>query len=295
MKPIERLLVLLIFATLVSCATKAKSDQRGIEFASIAHAQKVLLCPDRPDTLPYLDLYVDFNYPTSIKGGDEQLTKLQQLFIELVLGEGLPTDPKKAVDAYVVKLINEYWRGNQEYYLNGLNDPEMQNDKEEYDIDLYELNHLSHIGDTVEYVAPAFVSFSVNYEFYLGGVHGNTKVWNHTVDLNRMEKITEEDLFIQGYEPKLKSLIQNYLLKFAKETWHAEEEVSDEFLQDYFFDFDKVEHNGNLLLDKKGVRYTFNTYEIAAFAYGIFQIVIPYEELEDILKPEAKRELFQEV
>lgn len=293
MKPIQQWLVILIFATLVSCATKAKSKQQGIEWASIEHTEKALLSPDRPDTLPYLDLYVDFNYPTSTEGGDEELEKLQRLFIELVLGEGLPANPQKAVDAYVANLINEYKRENQEQYLNDLNDLELQNDQEAYTAYLYSLNHFSHLGDTIEYVTPAFVSFAVKYQVYLGGAHGNTIVWNHTVDLNRMEKITEDDLFTQGYKSQLKPLIQSYLLKFVKETRHADEEVSDEFLQQYFFDFDKIEHNSNLLLDKKGVRYTFNSYEIAPYASGMFEIVIPYDQLEDILKPEAKRELFQ--
>ena len=54
-----------------------------------------------------------------------------------------------------------------------------------------------------------------------------------------------------------------------------------------FFSIEEIFPNGNFFVDDKGITYTFNEYEIAAYVVGATHVLLPFEELQYLLKQES--------
>ncbi|HEY5500212.1 MAG TPA: RsiV family protein, partial [Bacteroidales bacterium] len=52
-----------------------------------------------------------------------------------------------------------------------------------------------------------------------------------------------------------------------------------------FFDVTDINLNKNFYITKKGIVYTFNEYEIAAYALGTIEIMLSYEEISAFMIP----------
>lgn len=50
--------------------------------------------------------------------------------------------------------------------------------------------------------------------------------------------------------------------------------------------------NDNFMLTETGMTFTYNPYDIAAYASGLFEVEIPYGEIAHLLNREAFEELF---
>ena len=54
-----------------------------------------------------------------------------------------------------------------------------------------------------------------------------------------------------------------------------------------YFSIEEIFPNGNFLIDEKGITYTFNEYEIAAYVVGPTHVCIPFEEISYLLKGDS--------
>ncbi|MDR0941372.1 MAG: DUF3298 and DUF4163 domain-containing protein [Bacteroidales bacterium] len=114
-----------------------------------------------------------------------------------------------------------------------------------------------------------YVSYAINGYDYSGGAHGYTSVYYYEFDVKTGKRLTESDIFKGDYE---KTLTQIFLKKL---------ETEDCFKELYI---DRVRPNGNFFINEKGITYFFNSYEIASYACGNFELFIPFEELSAIVQ-----------
>lgn len=115
-----------------------------------------------------------------------------------------------------------------------------------------------------------------------GGAHGNYGTSYINIDLvhNRVLDITDiidtlacRDLLSSLLEKKFRAM--NNVKK-------------EEKLSEYLFN-DSINPNDNFSLTSKGIRFNYNPYEIAAYAFGEISLYIPFKELSSCLKPEFKK------
>lgn len=112
---------------------------------------------------------------------------------------------------------------------------------------------------------------------YTGGAHGNYYATVTAFDLKTGKRLTYNDLFKPGYEiPLLQALEKKIRKEF---NLAANKPLSEALFED---ELDLPERFG---VTGKGILYHYSPYEIAAYAYGDFEIFIPFSELSSVLKP----------
>ena len=109
---------------------------------------------------------------------------------------------------------------------------------------------------------------------YTGGAHGVTNFLCRSYDLTNGNRLTEDDLFNDGYEQPLTDLLIKHIGLAAKENGFS--------IDDYWTD--DIAPNGNFTVHDKGLRYAFNPYEIAPYVVGETVVDLPFEELQELLK-----------
>ena len=112
---------------------------------------------------------------------------------------------------------------------------------------------------------------------YMGGAHGMYGE-NYTVfDTETGAVVTEEDLFDGDWEDALDDLLADRALEdYAK---LAEEEDVD--MDDIFFA--SPYPNGNFSVEKDGITWHYNPYDIAPFAFGVIEITLGWKELAPLM------------
>lgn len=268
------LTVLLALSAVVSCDGKWRGGNASlIKYDSIVVAKNIPLLNDNDTTLPFADVTVSFTYPVKFKDA-KSLERLQQIFKGTFFGdmEFDTMTPEQAMDRYINEyseryksLSNLYYEDQARlggkapswywYYMNNKNSILFQND--------------------------SILSYAVEYSDYEGGAHGSYNIIYTNIDLNELVTISEEDLFVPGYFNKLTDKIIQNLMK------ENDVEVPDSLLMKGFFTIEDIVPNNNFWLSDSAIHYSYNQYEIAPYAMGVIDVVVPYRELKDILIPNS--------
>ncbi len=135
----------------------------------------------------------------------------------------------------------------------------------------YQYNYLSKLA----YGLDGVLNATLVRDVYTGGAHGYllTQLLNFDVKTGRLLK--KEDVFVVNADKAIGALIKEDLIKQAQEK-------KDDFLlglmkNSEFFLPD------NFLLQSDKVRFHYNAYEKAPYAWGDFDVEIPYEQLKDYM------------
>lgn len=134
--------------------------------------------------------------------------------------------------------------------------------------------------DSVAVQTKSYIGFRSYLESYTGGAHGNfyTNFFNYDVQQNKEIPIT--------------ALINDYpaLTTLAEDLFRKQEGISkNHSLTDgYFFEEGIFSLPNNFILEKEGILFLYNIYEIKPYVSGPTELVIPYTSLENLLSTEAK-------
>lgn len=131
----------------------------------------------------------------------------------------------------------------------------------------------------VEVLTDSLLSLSVNDEYYTGGAHGGSGVY--FINLN--PKTGVEFTLDNFLKPEYHEALTNFGNKVFRETRQLADTAS---LSDNYFEFpeDKFELNKNYGFKKEGIVFFYNNYEIAPYAAGPTEVLIPYDDLRDWIK-----------
>jgi hypothetical protein len=131
----------------------------------------------------------------------------------------------------------------------------------------------------VEVLTDTLLSMSVNDEYYTGGAHGGSGVYFINLNPKTGAEFTLDDFLKPDYQDELTSLGN----EIFRETRALPDTAS---LSDNYFEFpeNKFELNKNYGFKKEGIVFYYNNYEIAPYAAGPTEVLIPYEELRDWIK-----------
>ncbi len=301
MKKISYLVIIAILLMSVSCKNGQKSSDKTptqsentsettvsesevsgssneITFGQIKVKEKILLFPEKNDTVPYATLSIDFVYPETWSKSDAELQKLRQVFVSHVLEDSLLKDvssPQKAVDSYVDFYSEDYRKNIKEVYGDEI---QYSDDGMAY-IYFFECTKT----DSIAFVSDNVLSFVYTDYSYMGGAHGMYAEILTSIDLETIKPIALADVFLPEAMDKLDALIRKKLLE------NVQEEGLDE---SYFFDYENIKANENFCITDKGINFVYNQYEIAAYAAGVFRIELSYDEIEALLKTEVKQKYF---
>lgn len=132
---------------------------------------------------------------------------------------------------------------------------------------------------TVEVHNDTLISMSVNNEFFTGGAHGGYGTYFINIDPRTGSDVLLKDILKAGYEPGLN--------KIGEEIFRKTQEISDTVsLADSGYEFSDglFKLNSNYGITSEGILFVFNIYEIAPYALGSQEVLIPFERLKDLLR-----------
>lgn len=123
------------------------------------------------------------------------------------------------------------------------------------------------------------------YQF-AGSAHGLGVTYFINWDMKKHRNLTMDDVFVDGYLPKLNQVADTI---FRKE---ENLEPNASLANDYFFKDAKFSVNRNFLITPLGIRFLYNPYEIKPYAAGQTSIDIPYVKISKLLRPSTPAAIY---
>ncbi|PYF72726.1 DUF3298 and DUF4163 domain-containing protein [Pedobacter nutrimenti] len=116
---------------------------------------------------------------------------------------------------------------------------------------------------------------------YAGGAHPNSAVIFENYNTSSQHRITLDSLIDKANMPKLTKIAE----KIFRKNEHLTSTQS--LANSYFFEKNTFSLNHNFTVTDKGLKFLYNPYEIKAYAAGRTELLIPFEDIKDILKPNS--------
>jgi hypothetical protein len=123
-----------------------------------------------------------------------------------------------------------------------------------------------------------FLVISRSREYYLGGAHGMREKRFFTIDLERRGAIRLADLIRPDALPALREALAGALRSYAGL------EAGAPLSGGGFFE-DGVEAPENFFPAARGLGFQWDPYEIAPYVMGPIQVILPWEQVRDLLSP----------
>lgn len=254
---------------LFSCGDKMNKNTGSLEFDSIQVNETAHLFSDT--ARPACNLVIDFTYP--VKASDELLKDtLNKYFISACFGEKyIGENPKEVVKQYTEAYIREYRRDLEPMYLEDEKDK-----KDESSIGAW-YSYYKGIESHVQLYEKNLLVYRIDYNEYTGGAHGIYMTTFLNMDLGLMRPLRLDDVFVGEYQEPLTDLIWNQLMADNEAKTRAE-------LEDMGYgSTGEIAPTENFYLDKDGVTFYYNVYDITPYAMGPVTVSIPFQMLEHML------------
>jgi hypothetical protein len=129
---------------------------------------------------------------------------------------------------------------------------------------------------------PRLLVIARNRANYTGGAHGNYDKRYFVFDQELGMRIFLADLVRDDAMPALQDLV-NRELRTAKKLGPRDS------LKKALFLVDKADLTENYFLSSQGLGFHWDPYEIAPYAEGSVEVLVPYKDLETLVRPEGQR------
>lgn len=121
------------------------------------------------------------------------------------------------------------------------------------------------------------VNYLINLDYQEGGAHGIKQLLVLNFDEQSGKLLTLSDVFVPGYETRLKELLLEKLMDLA------DAKTLDELkAKDYLYSMDMFSSE-NFVLNDDEITFIYNPYEIAPYEKGMTEISVTYSEVKEIL------------
>ncbi len=254
---------------LFSCGDKMKKDTGSLEFDSIQVNKTVHLFGDTAK--PACNLLINFAYPS--KSSDELLKDtLDKYFIAACFGDKyMGEKPQEVVKQYTETYISEYRRDLEPMYLEDEKDKENESSVGAW------YSYYKGIESHVQLYEKNLLVYRINYNEYTGGTHGIYMTTYLNFDLGLMRPLRLDDIFVGDYQEPLTDLIWNQLMADNGAKTRAE-------LEDMGYgSTGEIAATENFYLNKDGVTFYYNVYDITPYAMGPVVVSLPFQMLEHML------------
>ena len=254
---------------LFSCGDKMKKDTGSLEFDRIQVNKTVHLFGDT--SKPACNLLINFVYPS--KSSDELLKDtLDKYFIAACFGDKyMGEKPQEVVKQYTETYISEYRRDLEPMYLEDEKDKENESSVGAW------YSYYKGIESHVQLYEKNLLVYRINYNEYTGGAHGIYMTTYLNFDLGLMRPLRLDDIFVGDYQEPLTDLIWNQLMADNGAKTRAE-------LEDMGYgSTGEIAATENFYLNKDGVTFYYNVYDITPYAMGPVVVSLPFQMLEHML------------
>jgi hypothetical protein len=138
------------------------------------------------------------------------------------------------------------------------------------------LNHAQSTSMEVVANADGLLSLGFKNYMYGGGAHGNHNTKLMTYDIKNKKALTLDDVF----KPNYKSVLDAAVMRVARRYFGVKPNQSLEGSALV----NTVEANTNYAINRKGILFNYEPYEIASYAQGEIQLFVSFDEVKSIVK-----------
>lgn len=122
-------------------------------------------------------------------------------------------------------------------------------------------------------------SVQMTEESYTGGAHPNSNVWLASFDVHTGQRLALDDVLMDGHEAELQAIGER-AFRDARGLG-AEDDLTE---AGFWFDEGVFRLNENFAVTAEGLRFVFNRYEVAPYALGATEIVLPVAALRPLAR-----------
>jgi len=269
-----------------ACNTKKSNipQDNDVVFDTLYLSQQMFL--DNDPSKSSCNLEIRLVYPVASK--KMNIDTLTNLWTSCIFGQSntgisLQQAAKSYIDTYFQRYRQDARNFRENRFdkdpLSALTDSSYFTSEEEADEPPSEFySYYETLTDTVTYNQNDLISLQVRSVSNKGGSESYETFRNFVIDLKTGNILSEKDIFIEGYEPQLRRIIINKLLK--------QNGVNDinELEQLGYFGVNEIVPNRNFLVDAKGITFIFNKGEYSAYLISAPVIFIPYEEIRHLMR-----------
>jgi hypothetical protein len=181
-------------------------------------------------------------------------TNIQNAIVNMLGNSG---EEKRNLDAALKRFNGEY--------VN------FKNDFPEATEPVWELN----IETELTYQSNAIITLAISTYSFEGGAHGNDQIKFLNLDAKTGNILNNNDIIKD--EINFKTLAESYFTK------SIESEDKDLKPEDFFFG-EPFQLPENIGFSEDGLVFLYNVYEVASYAQGYTEFVIPFDDVEPYLK-----------
>lgn len=261
--------ILSVSGFLFSCSSKMDKKAGALEFDSLRVNETSHLFGDTAK--PACNLTIKFTYP--VKSSDQALKdSLVKYFISAAFGD-------KYMDLKPSDVIKEYKENYIKVYRSDLEpmyQEDIKNKTDKASISAW-YSYYKGIETSVELYERDLLVYKIDYNEYTGGAHGIYTSTFLNMDLTLMRPLRLDDIFVGNYKEALTDLIWNQLMADNKVTTH-------EALEDLGYgSTGDIAPTENFYLNKTGITFYYNVYDITPYAMGPVKVTIPFDMMEHLL------------
>ncbi len=133
---------------------------------------------------------------------------------------------------------------------------------------------------------PGLLSVRMDAHLFFGGAHGMDPIKLFVFNSNTGSQLKLTDIFVPKFDARLNNLINR---AFRRKNGLSPMEQLDQPKGGYFgLSVKQLNYTNNFALNNDGMIFVYNEYEIAAYANGPTEILIPWSQLHPLLKEDFK-------
>lgn len=228
--------------------------------------RQVSLCSNKVS--PYCSVHLELHYADYAKA-PQVATDINNA-IEQQLLELSALTMQQAVDSFAAQYAANYRRNLLPLYRQDQENPER--------CPWYEYRYT--IGTETAEGRNGVAVYKATVDYYEGGAHGIQQLLTMNFDTETGHQYRLQDVFVAGYEFRLKELLIAALL--IQTDCNSVDELRN---KGYLYSMD-IFPSENFILGTDGITFVYNPYEIAPYSMGKTELTIGYDDLEKILKKE---------
>ncbi|MEA4841441.1 MAG: DUF3298 domain-containing protein [Bacteroidales bacterium] len=256
---------IVVFA--ISCKNKPVQEEAQVTFKPFEMNEKNHLKGDEKN--PILSISLNLQYPDTFSNVSV-LNKIRRT----ILTDFFPDIEKDIIDPEIA--MKTYIKEYIKFYDNSEDASSISDKRNSDQSDVAWWDHEKMI---IRNNSENILSYTIESDQFTGGAHGGKNYLNTVINLKTGDRITEDDIFTEASRP----LIAEIILKKIMEKHQVSK--AEDLEQIGFFDIAEIGLNKNFYVTSEGIVYTYNEYEIAAYAVGTTEVLLSYKDVSGFMIP----------
>ncbi len=253
-----------ILTMLLLLACKNNDGVNDIPFETITADKTISLSSE--EHAPSCRVHLKLESATSKAGHIGEL--INETVIKKFLDPYGEKDMKIAAEKFISTYTDNYKKTMQPLYNQDRNDASKRF--------WYEYHYI--LEATTQKGTDNTITYLTTIDYYEGGAHGINQQQILNFDTRNGLLLTLKDIFVSGYEQPLKDLLLKALLSKT-----GCKNIRALRAQGYLSSMD-IFPTENFILGSETITFIYNPSEIAPYSMGATQLVIPYSDLDKLIK-----------